>query len=91
MKYVGEYIADTSVKGIKESDFIRIKRSLLGSDIRMLTFPESVGKLFSSMYLQGVHGFDYFNVYGKITESDVAEVFRKLYMRRPVMSVINPL
>lgn len=91
LKYVGEYIADTSVKGIKESDFIRIKRSLLGSDIRMLTFPESVGKLFSSMYLQGVHGFDYFNVYGKITEKDVDEVLAKVYMREPAMSVIEPL
>ena len=91
LKYVSEHIAETAVNGIKESDFVRIKRSLLGSDIRMLTFPESVGKLFSSMYLQGVHGFDYFNVYGKITENDVTDVLKKVYMRDPVMSVINPL
>ena len=43
------------------------------------------------MYLQGVHGFDYFNVYGKITENDVTDVLKTVYMRDPVMSVINPL
>jgi len=91
LKYVGEHIAETAIKGIKESDFVRIKRSLLGSDIRMLTFPESVGKLFSSMYLQGIHGFDYFNVYGKISEKDVRAVLDSVYLREPAMSVIKPL
>ncbi|MBE7064244.1 MAG: insulinase family protein [Ruminococcaceae bacterium] len=91
LKYVNEYISETASKGIDKVSFTRIKRSLLGSDIRMLTFPESVGKLFSSMYLQGVHGFDYFNVYGKITESDIYNVLKNVYMKEPAMSVVKPL
>ncbi|MBQ8164504.1 MAG: insulinase family protein [Clostridia bacterium] len=91
LKYVNEYISETSANGINENDFIRVKRSLLGSDIRMLAFPESIGKLFSSMYLQGIQGFDYFNVYGKITANDVRKVLERVYMREPVMSVVKPL
>lgn len=91
LKYVNEYIAEIAAKGIDKAAFTRIKRSLLGSDIRMLTFPESVGKLFSSMYLQGVRGFDYFDVYGKISEDDIEKVLKNVYMKEPAMSVVKPL
>ncbi|MBQ8827673.1 MAG: insulinase family protein [Clostridia bacterium] len=91
LKYVREYIYEKSANGFSEADFVRVKRAMFGSDIRMFTFPESIGKLFSSLYLQGIGGFDYFNAYGKITQQNIKQVLERVYMQEPVLSVIKPL
>ena len=91
LKYLKEYMSEKAAKGFSESEFMRVKRSMFGGDIRMFNFPESIGKLFSSLRHQSIHGFDYFNAYGKITAQDINRVFEKVYMQEPVMSVIKPL
>lgn len=75
---------------ISETDFERVKRSLLGGMIQRFNSPEAAGRFFSNIALLGVFGFDYFEACVKITIDDVKKVFDEVYTVTPVISIVWP-
>lgn len=86
---IKKYINDLNVNGLNEDDFIMIKNSTEGEMIKAFNSPETIGKIFGRLYLQGINGFDYFLSCGTINFQEVVEVFRSVLLGDMAVSIVN--
>ena len=89
MEEIKKYINDLNVNGLNEDDFIMIKNSTEGEMIKAFNSPETIGKIFGRLYLQGINGFDYFLSCGTINFQEVVEVFRSVLLGDMAVSIVN--
>ena len=83
------YLARTRSEGLDKESFERIRNAASGKLLKRFNVPESLGKMFSVSFLQGVDPFDYFEAYGKISYDDVMSVFEEVYFGDMVTSVVK--
>lgn len=83
------YLNRTRREGLDKESFERIRNAASGKLLKRFNVPESLGKMFSVSFLQGVDPFDYFEAYGKISYNDIMSVFEEIYFSDMVTSVVK--
>lgn len=86
---IKKYIKDLDEKGLDEDDFIMIKNSTEGEMIKAFNSPETIGKIFGRLHLQGINGFDYFLSCGTIDFQEVVDVFRSVLLGDMAVSIVS--
>lgn len=88
--FLRSYLVEQKKQGLSQSDFDMLRNAGQGRLLRRFHSPESIGRIFSSVQLQGVSGFDYFTAYGTITLDDVYRVFEEVFCQDVALAVMLP-
>lgn len=89
---IKEEIEILKQKGIKESDFERIKRKIYGEFVREYNDISSISNGFVSNYFRDTNPFDYFEEFDVLSKEYVEEILKEIFVEEySVLSVINPI
>ncbi|MBR3162589.1 MAG: insulinase family protein [Clostridia bacterium] len=88
-----EFINEVKVlkeKGIKESDFTRIKKMIYGSYIKEYDGPQDIARMFLADYFKGINSFDYLEEIDSVNLDYAKQVLDEVFNEdRMVLSVVK--
>ena len=88
-----EFINEVKVlkeKGIKESDFTRIKKMIYGSYIKEYDGPQDIARMFLADYFKGINSFDYLEEADSVNLDYAKQVLDEVFNEdRMVLSVVK--
>lgn len=84
-----EGINEFKEKGFLEEDFLRVKKSLLGGQIRAYNSIEAVANSFCENFFAGISAFDFIDAFSKITLSSVEKRLPQIFGKNHAVSVIK--
>ena len=85
---VAQYLQRCKRDGFNRADFEMLRNAYAGRLLKRLNVPETIGKQFSALYLQGISGFDYFSACGTITFDEINQVFEEVFLQDMAISVV---
>ena len=88
-----EFINEVKVlkeKGIKESDFTRIKKMIYGSYIKEYDGPQDIARMFLADYFKGINSFDYLEEADSVNLDYAKQVLDEVFNEdKMVLSVVK--
>ncbi|KAB3533205.1 EF-P 5-aminopentanol modification-associated protein YfmH [Alkaliphilus serpentinus] len=88
---INNWILNRKKIGLKEEDFIRIKRKQIGENISFYNSIEYIGNSFVGYHFKGLNFMDYLQALKEVTYQDIHQSFINHFSEDlQVLSVINP-
>lgn len=88
-----EFINEVKVlkeKGIKESDFTRIKKMIYGSYIKEYDGPQDIARMFLADYFKGINSFDYLEEIDSVNLDYAKQVLDEVFNEdKMILSVVK--
>ena len=78
-------------EGIKEEDFVRIRKMIYGDYIKEYNDVTDIARMFLSDYFKGVNTFDYLEQIGTVDLQYIMDVLNQVFdENRMILSIIKP-
>ncbi|KAB3538600.1 insulinase family protein [Alkaliphilus pronyensis] len=89
---INKWILSLKKNGLKEEDFIRVKRKQIGENISHYNSIEYVGNTFASYHFKNLNFLDYINILKAVRFEEVQQQLKNHFNEeRQVLSIIKPL